>query len=101
MFCRWPDKGEYAGKSNSVERRLKEHVSKKIKAAKDVLFSFAVPADGKMKMKSALKIAEQWAIDLIGGKKGPGVSNLSNAFDFNLKKNGGLRKALQKVDWCK
>lgn len=66
-----------------------------------LLTLFTVTADGKMQMKEALKIAEQWAIVLIGGKKGPGVSNQSNAFDFNLQKNGGLRQALQKVDWCK
>jgi hypothetical protein len=56
-----------------------------------------------MKMKDAMKIAEQWAIDLIGGKRGPGVNtaNLVDAINANLRKNDGLRKALQKVDWCK
>lgn len=76
-------------------------MTKKIDTAEDVLFSFAVTGDDKAEMKKALKIAEQWAIDLIGGKEQPGVSNRHNAFDFNLKKNDGLRAALNKVDWCK
>ncbi len=98
-----PNPGKYAGKSVKVERRISEHVGKKIKAAQDMLFSFAVQASEKMKMKDAMKIAEQWAIDLIGGKRGPGVNtaNLVDAINANLRKNDGLRKALQKVDWCK
>lgn len=93
--------GRYAGKSISVERRISEHVGKKIKAAQDMLFSFAVQASEKMKMKEAMKVAEQWAIDLIGGKRKPGISNWLDAFNKDLADNKGLRKALQKVDWCK
>lgn len=95
------NKGRYAGKSVKVERRIIEHVGSKIQQAEHVLFSFAVTADAKMKMKEALKIAEQWAIRLIGGAREPGVSNRLNAFDVKAKKNGALRAALAKVDWCK
>jgi hypothetical protein len=95
------DGGEKAGNSNKVERPLAEYVGKKIKAAQDMLFSFAVQASEKMQMKDAMKVAEQWAIELLGGKRTPGVSNWLDAFNKDLLDNQGLRKDLEKVDWCK
>jgi hypothetical protein len=54
-----------------------------------------------MQMKDAMKVAEQWAIELLGGKRTPGVSNWLDAFNKDLLDNKGLRKDLEKVDWCK
>ncbi|MFZ6736074.1 RHS repeat-associated core domain-containing protein, partial [Undibacterium sp. Ji42W] len=89
--------GKYTGKSKDVARRLKQHVSKKILSATDYLFTFAVSAESKAEMKFALKIAEQWSMNLI--ERMGSTTNKVRA--FKVSGNELMTKLVNQVGWCK
>jgi RHS repeat-associated protein len=84
----------YAGQSNKIDRRLKEHIGSRLKDVDNVLTHFNMRGSNKQ----ARDLLEQWVLDILEVETNNKTSNIRQVIG---NKRQGLRNFLDQIKLCK